>query len=598
MKKPYLSIITISKNNLHGLKRTVESVNNQSFTDYEHIIVDGDSNDGTKDFIKGLTDAKLKTISEPDAGISDAFNKGVRLSEGEYIVFLNTGDSFVSDFSLDRVCNYYKLDNDVEVFASKIGKDTLPYDPREEGFKEIWNTALIPHQSTFVRRAVFDKVGLFDTSLLLRMDYDFFYRCVKQKLSYNYHFEVIVKYAYGGASSENPEWFRVEGARVFDKYEKETSKNKFYEWILQSGIEIDEKIQYFVIPSDLDNVIYIAMIFATLKARYGKNICLIVESRYSFVLDMYGLFDYQISCAPLDKEQCAMLCLFCDKPTSGMLFVAAPEYYNRLSFSKSKRKKHQYIELLLQFFGISDETTLAKPKTMPSLSSKMEKQIEGRSLENYEIVFPEVSDLFIRKILTNYFGGIEDPCKLIIAREKECSLAFWDGEIYQDICLADMIALAIRCGKVSLGLSALYYLICPFVGNLAAICIDELNENYYDLTTSSRDDAQVTKNLCDWSGGFKDFKASNCAIYGAGAVGQFLKEYYSEHGIQVDYMIDRDLERYSFDIPIFSLEDELPETDMIVVAVINDGRDIARHVQDKTGIRTVYYTDMLRLEAI
>ena len=87
-----ISIITICRNNLQGLKLTIESVKRQKgCPEYEHIVIDGDSSDGTKEYLNLLKDEKIISISEPDKGISDAFNKGISVSHGEYLLFLNTG---------------------------------------------------------------------------------------------------------------------------------------------------------------------------------------------------------------------------------------------------------------------------------------------------------------------------------------------------------------------------------------------------------------------------------------------------------------------------------------------------------------------------
>ena len=100
---PFLSIITINYNNAAGLRKTLESVRTQSFTDYEHIIVDGGSTDGSVEVIhEFLQDAEYAKhvswwCSEKDKGIYNAMNKGIQHAKGEYVATLNSGDSYVAD---------------------------------------------------------------------------------------------------------------------------------------------------------------------------------------------------------------------------------------------------------------------------------------------------------------------------------------------------------------------------------------------------------------------------------------------------------------------------------------------------------------------
>lgn len=98
-----LSIITINYNNLQGLKKTIDSVKSQSFRDFEWILIDGGSSDGSKELIEENKDCFSYWVSEPDAGIYDAMNKGIILAKGEYCQFLNSGDFFIASTTLQDV---------------------------------------------------------------------------------------------------------------------------------------------------------------------------------------------------------------------------------------------------------------------------------------------------------------------------------------------------------------------------------------------------------------------------------------------------------------------------------------------------------------
>ena len=101
------SIITICRNNLNELIGTYESIKSQSFKDYEWIVIDGNSSDGTKDWLK-INHFNQKWISEPDKGIFDAMNKGIQFSEGKYLIFINSGDGFSDNMVLSNIQDVLK----------------------------------------------------------------------------------------------------------------------------------------------------------------------------------------------------------------------------------------------------------------------------------------------------------------------------------------------------------------------------------------------------------------------------------------------------------------------------------------------------------
>ena len=106
--KPFFSILTASFNRRATIQETLESVSNQTFRSFEHIIVDGGSNDGTIEILKEYQEKyQLKWISEPDRGISDALNKGLHLAKGFYVFVLQADDSFIDQFSLEKSHQIY-----------------------------------------------------------------------------------------------------------------------------------------------------------------------------------------------------------------------------------------------------------------------------------------------------------------------------------------------------------------------------------------------------------------------------------------------------------------------------------------------------------
>ncbi|WP_373544556.1 glycosyltransferase [Chamaesiphon sp.] len=108
MRNCLVSIVTISRNNYQSLFKTLESVKDQDYLEIEHIIIDGDSNDGSKDLLELYSHSKQYTyISEPDRGISSAFNKGLEKSNGDLIFFLNSGDIFFANNVVSEIVESY-----------------------------------------------------------------------------------------------------------------------------------------------------------------------------------------------------------------------------------------------------------------------------------------------------------------------------------------------------------------------------------------------------------------------------------------------------------------------------------------------------------
>src|SRR5690606_3965772 len=98
---PLISIITVNLNNLEGLKRTMASVFNQTYQNFEYLIIDGGSSDGSKEYIEANADKISYWVSEPDKGIYNGMNKGIKKARGEYLLFLNSGDHFVEQKVLE-----------------------------------------------------------------------------------------------------------------------------------------------------------------------------------------------------------------------------------------------------------------------------------------------------------------------------------------------------------------------------------------------------------------------------------------------------------------------------------------------------------------
>lgn len=174
------SIITINYNNKKGLRKTIESVIYQTYRDFEYIVIDGGSTDGSADVLKEY-DAQIDYwVSEPDKGIYNAMNKGIVVAKGEYLNFMNSGDCFYDNNILQKVAAE-NINTDMIIgrdywYNPKTGKDfatILP--PRLDMF--TFYKGSLPHQSTFFNRKLFSQYK-YDEELKLASDWKFYIQAI------------------------------------------------------------------------------------------------------------------------------------------------------------------------------------------------------------------------------------------------------------------------------------------------------------------------------------------------------------------------------------------------------------------------------------
>ena len=179
---PLVTIVTPSYNQVRFIEETILSIQNQDYPNIEHIVVDGNSTDGTLDILKKY-DGEIKWISEPDSGQTEAINKGFKMSSGQICAYLNSDDSYVPG-SFKTVVNYFRKHPEVDMLVgdinyidenSKITKITY-YPPFNVGRMIRAGGSLISQTGVFFRHRLFDSIGIFDESLHLGMDYDFYIR--------------------------------------------------------------------------------------------------------------------------------------------------------------------------------------------------------------------------------------------------------------------------------------------------------------------------------------------------------------------------------------------------------------------------------------
>lgn len=175
------SIITVVLNDKQGLNETIRSLREQSFKNFEYIVIDGDSTDGTKEIINENLDIINKWKSEKDFGIYDAMNKGIELCDGNYIGMLNAGDKYSSDGL--SVINNYLESNNVDFIFGSVMKKTLRHGYRK--YRIYWNFDFATSHSSgfFIKNEAQKILGRYDLRYKISSDYDLFYRMiVKEKM--------------------------------------------------------------------------------------------------------------------------------------------------------------------------------------------------------------------------------------------------------------------------------------------------------------------------------------------------------------------------------------------------------------------------------
>ena len=195
------SVITINYNNKPGLKRTIESVICQDYTDFEYIIIDGGSTDGSVDIIKKYAGNITYWVSEPDKGIYNAMNKGTSHATGDYLIFMNSGDCFHSSDVLSSFIDYQE-----DIICGKIlrGKSSKPSGHNKDliTFLDLMRDAL-PHQAMFIKKEIMNKYP-YEEKYKVYADWKF---CVESIIIGNCTFRnvdtIVADYDIGGISANS-----------------------------------------------------------------------------------------------------------------------------------------------------------------------------------------------------------------------------------------------------------------------------------------------------------------------------------------------------------------------------------------------------------
>lgn len=206
-----ITVITVCFNSEKTILDTINSVFSQKFENYEHLIIDGGSNDGTLDLVKSNLNGKIKLFSGKDDGIYDAMNKGFSLSTGDVIGFLNSDDYLADEFVFNRINDNFISSKEIEAcFSDLVYVDPIYCKPvrywksctfKPGMFSKGWSPA---HPTFYIRRSALNRLGLFNLSFRLASDAEFMMRYLESGLvKSNYIPNVNVIMRLGGATNKN-----------------------------------------------------------------------------------------------------------------------------------------------------------------------------------------------------------------------------------------------------------------------------------------------------------------------------------------------------------------------------------------------------------
>lgn len=232
-----VSVITVCFNSDKTIRRTIESVLKQTYTNVEYIIIDGGSKDNTLQIIgeyKDLFGDSLKVVSEPDGGIYDAMNKGIRMAAGELIGILNS-DDYYEENAVECIVNSMKNDKYQILYGfMRTVRDGEELSIARESHNMLPNE-MIAHPACFVTKSIYDDFGVYDTNYVSVADFDFMIRMNMQRevvfVPVDY---LITTFSCGGMSSTEKAWLDLlklrknYGMISNKKYKTEIFKSKVY----------------------------------------------------------------------------------------------------------------------------------------------------------------------------------------------------------------------------------------------------------------------------------------------------------------------------------------------------------------------------------
>lgn len=199
------SVITVCFNSAAVLPRAMASLRQQGWTDYEWVVVDGGSADGTMALVRDFDAAPVNAVSEPDGGIFDAMNKAVRRARGDYVYFLNSDDALASPEVLAQAARAIDAAGAPGLLVGRV-RFVGPHHRQLRRFDHIAPHSVLfdslCHQAVFAQRALFDRFGGFDTGYRMAADFDWLARVIRARVPVAHTELLIADFSAGGAHQQ------------------------------------------------------------------------------------------------------------------------------------------------------------------------------------------------------------------------------------------------------------------------------------------------------------------------------------------------------------------------------------------------------------
>jgi len=242
LNRPLVTIITVVLNGEKTIGQTIRSVLEQSYPHIEYLVLDGGSTDQTVDIIRRYEkDGRIRWISEPDEGIADAWNKGIRMASGDIIGLINADDWYEPD-AVEKILRYRNDNPSVLCGNVKLWNSPVKFKIKKSSLAGIRSRMKIWHPGMFCPRKIYEQIGFYDTSLKILMDYDFVIRCRLQDVPFVMIDLDIANMRFGGISN-----------RLISKSMKEALaiKNKYF------GLKLIHYLEYAFFQTYFHAIIFL-----------------------------------------------------------------------------------------------------------------------------------------------------------------------------------------------------------------------------------------------------------------------------------------------------------------------------------------------------
>jgi glycosyltransferase involved in cell wall biosynthesis len=290
---PKVSIVTVVFNAKEYLKETITSVITQKISNIEYIIIDGLSTDGTVEIIKEFDTSISYWISEKDKGIYDAMNKAIEKASGEWILFLNAGDTFYSNDSIEKFLQ--DVNPDTELYNGAInfidqstneGRIKVPY-----GLEKIWETIPCWHQASFIKTSLM-KEYKYSLEYKIAGDHDFYLRCFNNNNKFQFTNNIIANMVAGGLHQQQAKLAYIESIKILAKYAPDI--NLIYKSVFYKSFILGNPVQNNLLFSRNFSILYTQL--ENIKNNYttivlygygslGKTIELILKEKIKYITD-------------------------------------------------------------------------------------------------------------------------------------------------------------------------------------------------------------------------------------------------------------------------------------------------------------------------